>query len=181
MTPRLKELYRKEIVPVLMKEFEYKNRLEVPRLEKIVLNMGLGKTLQEPKIMDTAVSEMTRIAGQKPVITRAKKAIANFKLRKGLSIGCTVTLRQSHMYEFLDRLCNIALPRVRDFKGISPKAFDNRGNYTMGIQEHIIFPEIDFDKAEKMFGMNITFVTTASNRKEGQKLLALLGMPFRKN
>ncbi len=181
MTPRLKERYQKEVVPALMKQFGYKNKLQVPRMEKVVLNMGLGKSLQDPKIVETAVADMAKITGQKPVITRAKKAIANFKLRKGLQIGCMVTLRANHMFEFMDRFCNITLPRVRDFKGISPKGFDQRGNYTMGVREHIIFPEIDFDKVEKTLGMNITFVTTAKTREEAQGLLGLMGMPFRKN
>ncbi|MFH1018384.1 MAG: 50S ribosomal protein L5 [Pseudomonadota bacterium] len=181
MTPRLKERYQKEVVPSLMKQFGYKNRLEVPRPEKVVLNMGLGKSLADPKVIETAVADMATIVGQKPVVTRAKKAIANFKLRKGLQIGCMVTLRSNQMFEFMDRLFNIALPRVRDFKGVSPKGFDQKGNYTMGVKEHIIFPEIDFDKVEKILGMNITFVTTARTPEEAQSLLGLMGMPFRKS
>jgi large subunit ribosomal protein L5 len=181
MVARLKENYQKKIVPELMKEFGYSNKFQVPKLEKIVLNMGLGRAIADPKVVETAVEEMTKICGQKPVVTRAKKAIANFKLRQGLAIGCMVTLRQNTMYEFMDRFCNVALPRVRDFKGVPSKSFDQKGSYTMGIREHIIFPEIDFDKAEKILGMNITFVTTAKNRNEAKSLLTHLGMPFRKN
>jgi large subunit ribosomal protein L5 len=181
MNPRIREQYDKEAVPALMKQFGYKNRLQVPRLERIVLNMGLGKGTADPKIVETGASEQAKIAGQKPVVTRAKKAISNFKLRKGLQIGAMVTLRQRNMYEFMDRLCNVALPRVRDFKGVSPKSFDTRGNYTLGIREHIIFPEIDFDKVDKVLGMNVTFVTTARTSEEAKALLGYLGMPFRKN
>jgi len=181
MKPRVKTLYTEKVVPELMKKFGYKNRLQVPSLEKIVLNMGLGKATAEPKVIDTAVEEMSSITGQKPVVTRAKKAIANFKLRRGLAIGCMVTLRESRMYEFFDRFCNVALPRVRDFKGISPRSFDNRGSYTLGLREHIIFPEVDFDKVEKTLGMNITFVTNAKTKEEAKSLLSLLGMPFREN
>jgi len=180
MTPRLKDQYVKEIVPALMKKFGYKNQMQVPKLEKIVLNIGLGRAVNEPKIVDFAVGELAKITGQKPVVTRSKKAISNFKLRKGLPIGCMVTLRQNHMYEFFDRLCNISLPRVRDFRGVSNKAFDNSGNYTLGLKEHIIFPEVEAEKLEGAMGMNITFVTTASNQDEGMELLSLMGMPFRK-
>ncbi len=179
---RLKDHYQKTVVPQLMSKFGYKNPMQVPRLQKIVLNMGLGKAgVADPKVVDIAATEMGKITGQKPVITRAKKAISNFKLRQGLPIGCMVTLRQHHMYEFLDRLCNVALPRVRDFKGISPKGFDQGGSYTLGIREHIIFPEIDFDKVEKILGMNVTFVTTAQNKDEAKTLLQFMGMPFREN
>ena len=181
MEARLNEVYRKQTVPTLMKEFGYKNPMQVPRLEKIVLNMGLGKATADPKIVDFAVDELGKITGQKPVITRAKKAIANFKIRRDLAIGCMVTLRGKIMYEFLDRFCNVALPSVRDFKGVSPKSFDGKGAYTLGIREHIIFPEIDFDKVDKILGMNVTFVTTARSPKEAKGLLTHLGMPFREN
>jgi large subunit ribosomal protein L5 len=182
MAARLKETYLKEVVPTLMKQFSFKNRMQVPRLQKIVLNVGLGKqAIAEAKVIDMAVTELGRITGQKPVVTKAKKAISNFKLRKGLSIGCMVTLRQERMFEFMDRLCNVALPRVRDFKGVSPKGFDGRGSYTLGLKEHVIFPEIDFDKVEKSFGMNVTFVTTAKNKEETRGLLTHLGMMFREN
>ncbi len=181
MVARLKDVYRKEIVSAMMKQFGYKNVMQVPKLTKIVLNMGLGKAVQDPKVIDAATQEMAKIVGQKPVITRAKKAIANFKLRRDLPIGCMVTLRKNHMYEFLDRLLNVTLPRVRDFKGVAPKAFDGRGSYTLGIKEHTIFPEIDFDKVDKMLGMNVTFVTTAKTVKETKGLLSLMGMPFREN
>lgn len=177
---RIKEKYQKEVVPALLKKFGYKNPMQVPRLKKIVLNMGLGKAVSEPKVVDFAAGEMGKITGQKPVLTRAKKAISNFKLRKGLPIGCMVTMRKDRMYEFFDRLCNVALPRVRDFRGVSNKAFDDRGNYTLGLKEHTIFPEVDFDKVETQMGMNITIVTTAKNKEEGMELLTLLGLPFRK-
>ena len=176
---RLKELYEKEMIPQLIKEFSYKNIMEVPKIEKIVINMGLGEAIQNVKILDSAAAEMTSIAGQKPVITKARKSIASFKLREGMPIGCMVTLRKSKMYEFLDRLVNVALPRVRDFKGVSPKGFDGRGNYSLGIKEQLIFPEIDYDKVDKIKGMNITVVTTAKTDEEGRALLKLLGMPFR--
>lgn len=182
MTARLREAFTKEIVPALMKQFSFKNRMQVPCLKKIVLNVGLGKmAIADPKIIDTATQDLAKITGQKPVVTKAKKAISNFKLRRGLSIGCMVTLRQNRMYEFMDRLCNVALPRVRDFKGVSSKGFDGRGSYTLGLREQVIFPEVDFDKVEKSFGMNVTFVTTAKNKEEARGLLALLGMPFREN
>jgi large subunit ribosomal protein L5 len=176
---RLKEHYTTEIVPKLMKTFEYKSVMQVPRLEKVVLNMGLGEAIQNVKILDSASEELSKIAGQKAVITKAKKSIASFKLRQGMPIGCMVTLRQDRMYEFLDRLMNIALPRVRDFKGVSPKAFDGKGNYSLGVKEQLIFPEIDYDKIDKIKGLNISIVTTAKTDEEGRELLKLLGMPFR--
>lgn len=176
---RLKELYEKEIVPYLVKEFNYKNVMEVPKLEKIVVNMGLGEAIQNIKIIDSAVEELAAITGQKAVITKAKKSIASFKLRQGMPIGCMVTLRRAKMYEFLDRLLNVALPRVRDFKGISGTAFDGRGNYTLGIKEQLIFPEISYEKVDKVKGMNITIVTSAKNDEECKALLKQLGMPFR--
>lgn len=176
---RLKELYSKEMVPQLMKDFSYKSIMEVPKLEKIVINMGLGEAIQNVKILDSAVVELGTITGQKAVITKAKKSIASFKLRQGMPIGCMVTLRKERMYEFLDRLVNVALPRVRDFKGVSGKAFDGKGNYSLGVKEQLIFPEIEYDKIDKIKGMNITIVTTAKSDEEGKALLKLLGMPFR--
>jgi len=176
---RLKELYAKEIVPQLVKDFNYKNIMEVPRLEKVVINMGMGEAVQNIKILDSAVEELAVITGQKAVITKAKKSIASFKLRQGMPIGCMVTLRRSKMFEFLDRLMNVALPRVRDFKGISGTAFDGRGNYSLGIKEQLIFPEISYDKVDKVKGLNVTIVTTAKNDEECKALLRLLGMPFR--
>jgi large subunit ribosomal protein L5 len=176
---RLKELYDKEIVPQLIKDFDYKNTMQVPKLEKIVVNMGLGEAIQNVKILDSAVEEMGLITGQKAVITKAKKSIASFKLRQGMPIGCMVTLRKEKMFEFLDRLVNVSLPRVRDFKGVSPKGFDGKGNYSLGVKEQLIFPEINYDKIDKIKGMNITIVTTAKNDEEGRALLRLLGMPFR--
>lgn len=177
---RLKELFNSEIAPKLMKDFQYRSMMEVPRIEKVVVNMGLGEAIQNPKILESAVDELTRVAGQRAVITRAKKSIAGFKLREDMPIGCMVTLRREKAYEFLDRLINVALPRVRDFKGVSPKAFDGRGNYTLGIREQIIFPEIDIDKIAKVKGLNVTIVTTAKSDEEGRRLLAEMGMPFRK-
>lgn len=177
---RLKEVFNTEIAPKLMKEFRYRNVMEVPRIEKVVINMGLGEAIQNPKILESAVEELTRMAGQKAVITRAKNSIAGFKLRENMPIGCMVTLRREKAFEFLDRLINVALPRVRDFKGVSPKAFDGRGNYTLGIREQIIFPEIDIDKIAKVKGLNITIVTSAKSDEEARQLLAELGMPFRK-
>jgi large subunit ribosomal protein L5 len=174
-----KEVYQQKVVPALMKRFDYKNVMQVPRLEKIVVNMGLGEAIQNIKILDSAVQEMTTITGQKPVITKAKKSIAQFKLRKGVPIGCMVTLRKERMNEFFNRLVNTALPRVRDFKGISGKSFDGRGNYALGIREQLIFPEIHYDKIDKIKGMNIVIVTTAKTDEEGKELLRLLGMPFR--
>ena len=177
---RLKELYQNELVPKLMKELQLKNVMEVPRVEKVVVNMGLGEAIQNVKILESAVEEMSRITGQKAVITRAKKSIAQFKLREEMPIGVMVTLRREKAYEFLDRLINVALPRVRDFKGVSAKAFDGRGNYTLGIREQLIFPEIDIEKIDKVKGMNVTIVTTARTDEEGRALLAEMGMPFRK-
>jgi large subunit ribosomal protein L5 len=176
---RMKERYHQELVPKLMKEFGFTNKMRVPRLQKIVVNMGLGEAIQNIKVLDSATSEIMTITGQKPVPTKAKKSIANFKLRQGMPIGCMVTLRKDRMYEFFDRLVNIALPRVRDFRGISGKAFDGRGNYSLGIKEQIIFPEIDYDKIDKIKGLNITIVTTAKTDEEGKTLLKLFGMPFR--
>ena len=175
----LKEKYNNEVFPQLQKTFNYINELQVPKLEKIVLNMGLGEAVRNPKIVDSAASELALIAGQKAVITKAKKPIANFKLRADLPIGCKVTLRRKKMFDFFDRLVNIALPRVRDFRGISPKAFDGRGNYSLGITEHIIFPEIEYDKTDSIKGLNITIVTTAKTDEEGKVFLKLLGMPFK--
>lgn len=177
--PRLKTIYIKDVLPALMKAFNYKNPLQAPHLEKVTVNMGLGAAIQDSKIMDGAVEELSLITGQKPVITRSRKSIANFKLRQGMSIGAMVTMRGNRMYEFLDRLMSLALPRVRDFRGISPKAFDGRGNYSLGVREQIIFPEINYDKIEHVKGMNITITTTARTDEEGKQLLALLGMPFR--
>jgi large subunit ribosomal protein L5 len=176
---RIKEQYSKKVVPALTKEFQYKNIMEVPALKKIIINMGVGEAIENIKILDSAVTELTLIAGQRPVITKAKKSIAGFKLREGMSIGCMVTVRRDMMFEFFDRLVNVALPRVRDFRGLSSKAFDGRGNYALGIKEHIIFPEINYDKIEKMKGMNIVIVTTAKSDEEGRSLLKNLGMPFR--
>ena len=176
----MKEQYLNECVPQLMKEFGYKNIMEVPKIEKIVLNMGLGEAVQNPKIVDSANNELTLIAGQKSVVTRAKKSIATFKLREGMPIGCGVTLRGDRMYEFLAKLVHVALPRVRDFRGVSLKAFDGRGNYSLGIKEHIIFPEIDYDKIDKIKGLNIAITTTAKTDEEGRFLLRAMGMPFRK-
>jgi large subunit ribosomal protein L5 len=176
---RLQEKYQGEVAPQLAKQFEYKSSMQIPKLSKVILNMGLGEAIQNVKILDSASQELTQISGQKPVITRARQSIAAFKLRKGMPIGCMVTLRGIRMYEFFDKLVNIALPRVRDFRGVSRKAFDGRGNYTLGIKEQIIFPEIDYDKIDKIKGMNITVVTTATTDEEGLMLLTLLGMPFR--
>ena len=177
---RLKQAYLQEQVPALMKEFQYKTVMEVPRVEKVVLNMGLGEAIQNPKLLESAVDELARISGQKAIITKSKRSIAGFKLREDIPIGACVTLRQDRAWEFLDRLVNVALPRVRDFKGISPKAFDGRGNYTLGIREQLIFPEIDLDKIAQVSGLNITIVTTARTDEEGRALLTGLGMPFRK-
>ena len=177
---RLKEKYQVELVPQLKKDLQLDNVMEVPRVEKVVVNMGLGEAIQNIKILEAAVEELTNITGQKAVITKAKKSIATYKLREGMPIGCRVTLRRAQAYEILDRLINIALPRVRDFKGVSPKGFDGRGNYTLGIREEIIFPEIDFDKIDKVKGMNVTIVTTGRTDEEGRALLAAMGMPFRK-
>ena len=176
---RLKELYVKDVVPALKEEFGYGNVMQVPRLDKIVINMGLGQAVANIKIIDNASAELTAVSGQKPVVTRARKSIATYKLRKGMPIGCMVTLRGERMYEFLDRLVNVGLPRVRDFRGVSPKAFDGRGNFSLGIKEQIIFPEINYDKVERVQGMNITINTTAKNDEEARSLLRRLGMPFR--
>ena len=175
----LKDYYENEIVSKLIETFQYKNRMQVPKLDKIILNMGLGEAIQNIKILDSAVEELKLISGQKPVITRAKKSIAAFKLRTGMPIGCMVTLRRNRMYDFINKLVNIALPRVRDFRGVPSKAMDGHGNYSLGIKEHIIFPEIDYDKIDKIKGMNITVVTTAETDEEGRELLRLMGMPFR--
>ena len=176
---QLKQYYEKEVVTKLIETFEYKNVMQVPKLEKVVLNMGLGEAIHNIKILDSAVEELKIISGQKPVITRAKKSIAAFKLRAGMPIGCMVTLRRKRMYDFFNRLVNVALPRVRDFRGVSGKALDRNGNYSMGIKEHIIFPEIDYDKIDRIKGLNITIVTSAKTDEEGKELLKLLGMPFR--
>jgi len=178
--PRLLDRYTNEVVPTLVKDFGYKNIMEVPRITKVSVNMGLGEAVQNPKIIDASLDELGQITGQKPLITRSRKAIAGFKLRAGLPIGVTVTLRRERMFEFLDRLMNIALPRVRDFRGVSPKGFDGRGNFTLGLREQIIFPEISYDKVAKVKGMNITVVTTAKTDDEARRLLTHLGMPFRK-
>ncbi|NTW67956.1 MAG: 50S ribosomal protein L5 [Nitrospirae bacterium] len=179
-TPRLKERYQKDVVPSLMKQFNYRNPMQVPRLVKVVLNMGMGEAISNAKALDHAVSELELISGQHPVITRAKKSIATFKLREGMPIGCMVTLRKERMFEFLDRFISAALPRIRDFKGIPSKSFDGRGNYSIGIKEQIIFPEIEIDKVDSVHGMDIVIVTTAKTDEEGRALLGHLGMPFRK-
>jgi large subunit ribosomal protein L5 len=178
MTARLQKKYQEEVVPAMMKEFSYKNSLQVPRLERITLNMCLNEAVQNAKVLDTAAAEIMAITGQKPVITRAKKAIANFKLRQGVPIGCMVTLRRDRMYEFLDRLIHAALPRVRDFKGVPGKSFDGRGNYSLGLRDQIIFPEIVADKVDKSRGLTVSIVTTAKTDQEGRALLRYLGMPF---
>jgi len=180
IVPRLYEKYKNEIIPQLIKTFSYKNPNQAPKLEKIVINMGVGEAAQDPKIIEEAARDLEMIAGQKPSIRAAKIAVSNFKLRKGMKIGAMVTLRRNRMYEFLDRLINIAIPRVRDFRGVSDKSFDGRGNYTLGIKEQIIFPEINVDKINRIFGMDITFVTTAKTDAEAYELLKLFGMPFRK-
>jgi len=180
MMNRLKEKYVKEIVPALQKQFNYTSVMQVPRLEKVVINMGVGDAIANAKALEEAVAELTVIAGQKPVITKAKKSIANFKLREGMAIGCKVTLRGERMYEFLDKLVNISLPRVRDFRGISRNAFDGRGNYTLGVKEQLIFTEINYDKVNKIRGMDVVIVTTAKNDEEGRALLSAIGMPFEK-
>lgn len=177
---RLEELYKREIVPALMKKFEYTSIMQVPKIEKIVVNMGVGDAKENPKLLDSAVEELAIITGQKPVITKAKKAIAGFKIRAGMNIGTKVTLRGERMYHFLDRLLSIALPRVRDFRGVSPKAFDGRGNYAMGVKEQLIFPEINYDKVDQVRGMDIIIVTTARTDEEGRELLKAFGVPFRK-
>jgi len=179
MAPRLKERYRKEVVSALVKEFNYPNRMAVPRLRKVVVNMGLGEAIQNAKILDSATAELGQITGQKPVITRAKKSIANFKLRKNMPIGATVTLRGDRMYEFFERLTSVALPRVRDFRGLSTRAFDGRGNYTLGLRDQLVFPEVDYAKVDKIKGMNISIVTDARTDAEALALLRRMGMPFR--
>ncbi|MEK6679717.1 MAG: 50S ribosomal protein L5 [Nitrospirota bacterium] len=180
MTARLKEKYKKEVIPALMTEFKYKNIMQAPKVEKIVLNVGMGEAISNMKLLEAAVKELAAITGQRPVITKAKKSIATFKLREGMPIGCMVTLRGNMMYEFLDRLISFALPRIRDFKGVSGKSFDGRGNYTLGVKEQLMFPEIKYDEIAAVHGMDIVIVTTAKTNEEGKKLLNLLGMPFRK-
>lgn len=176
----LKERYRQEVVPALLKEFSYKNPMQVPTINKVVVNIGMGEVIQNAKAMDSAVGDLAAITGQRPVITRAKRSVAAFKLREGMQIGCMVTLRGARMYYFLDKLLNVALPRIRDFQGVSTDAFDGRGNYTLGLREQLVFPEIDYDKIDKLRGMEITIVTTATSDQESRRLLALLGMPFKK-
>jgi large subunit ribosomal protein L5 len=173
-------MFEKDVVPKMMKEFGYQNHMQVPRLHKVVVNMGLGEALQNPKILESSSGEIATITGQHPVITRSRKSIANFKLREGLPIGCMVTLRKDRMYEFLDRLMNVAIPRVRDFRGVSRRSFDGKGNFTLGIREQIVFPEIDYDKIEKIKGLNVSVITTAKTDEEGRALLTHLGMPFRR-
>ncbi|HHW18374.1 MAG TPA: 50S ribosomal protein L5 [Firmicutes bacterium] len=175
----LKEVYREQVVPAMMKAFGYKNPLEVPRVEKVVINMGVGEATQNPDALESAVSDLMKIAGQRPVITKAKRSISAFKVRAGMNVGCKVTLRGERMYDFLEKLFNVVLPRVRDFRGVSPDGFDGRGNYSLGLREQIIFPEIDYDKVSKIRGMNITITTTAKTDEEGRYLLKALGMPFR--
>ena len=177
---RLKEQYNNEIVPAMIKKFGYKNIMEVPKLDKVVINMGVGEAKDNAKVLETAVRDMETIAGQKAVLTRAKNSVANFKIREGMAIGCKVTLRGEKMYEFVDRLVNLALPRVRDFRGVNPNAFDGRGNYSLGIKEQLIFPEIEYDKVDKVRGMDIIFVTTAKTDEEARELLTLFNMPFQK-
>lgn len=178
---RLKEKYIKEVAPALQEKFKYKSTMQIPKLDKLVINMGVGEVKDNPKAMDSAVSDLTKITGQKPVITKAKKSVAAFKLREGMNIGCKVTLRGERMYEFVDKLFNLALPRVRDFRGVSNNSFDGRGNFSMGVKEQLIFPEIEYDKVDKIRGMDITFVTTSANDEEAKELLKLLGMPFSQN
>ena len=175
---RLQDKYEKEIIPAMMEKFGYKNVMQVPRLEKIVINMGVGEAKENQKVLESAVSDLTLISGQKPILTRAKKSVANFKIRENMALGCKVTLRKANMYEFADKLMSIALPRVRDFRGISAKSFDGRGNYSLGIKEQLIFPEIEYDKIDKVRGMDIIFVTTANTDEEARELLRFLGMPF---
>ncbi len=178
---RLKEKYQKEMIPLLQEKFAYKSIMEIPKFEKVVINIGLGEAVANTKVLDAAVEDLTLISGQKPVITRAKKSIATFKLREGMPIGAKVTLRGDRMYDFIDKLVNIVLPRVRDFRGVSPKAFDGRGNYSLGLKEQLIFPEIDYEKVDKVRGLEVVFVTTAKTDEEGRELLRLSGMPFSKN
>jgi large subunit ribosomal protein L5 len=180
MASRMKEKYLKEVVPGLQKEFNYKNPMQVPAVHKVVVNIGMGEAIQNAKAMDAAVSDLATITGQRPVITKAKRSVAAFKLREGMQIGCMVTLRGERMYYFLDKLMNVALPRIRDFQGVSSEAFDGRGNYTLGLREQLVFPEVDYDKVDKVRGMEISIVTTARTDEEGRQLLKLMGMPFRK-
>jgi len=180
MTSRLKEKYQREVVPTLQKEFNYSNPMQVPTVYKVVVNIGMGEAIQNAKAMDAAVSDLAAITGQRPVITRAKRSVATFKLREGMQIGCMVTLRGERMYYFLDKLMNVALPRLRDFQGVSAEAFDGRGNYTLGLREQLVFPEIDYDKVDKVRGMEVSIVTTARTDEEGRRLLRLMGMPFKK-
>ena len=181
MSSRLQEKYNNEVIPALVEEFKYKNVMQAPRLEKIVINMGVGEAKDNPKVLESAVNDLTIITGQKPVLTRAKKSVANFKIREKMPIGCKVTLRKQYMYEFADKLMNVALPRVRDFSGVPDKSFDGRGNYSLGIKEQLIFPEIEYDKIDKVRGMDIIFVTTANTDEEARELLRFLGMPFAQN
>ena len=180
MASRLKEKYQQEVVPALQKEFSYVNPMQVPGVHKVVINIGMGEVIQNAKAMDAAVADLATITGQRPVITRAKRSVAAFKLREGMQIGCMVTLRGERMYQFLDKLINVALPRLRDFQGVSPEAFDGRGNYTLGLREQLVFPEIDYDKVDKVRGMEVSIVTTARTDEEGRGLLRLMGMPFKK-
>jgi large subunit ribosomal protein L5 len=180
MTSRLKEKYTQEVMPALQKEFNYKNPMQVPAINKVVVNIGMGEAIQNAKAMDAAVTDLSTITGQRPVITRAKRSVAAFKLREGMQIGCMVTLRGERMYQFLDKLMNVALPRLRDFQGVSADAFDGRGNYTLGLREQLVFPEIDYDKVDKVRGMEVSIVTTARTDEEGRQLLKLMGMPFKK-
>ena len=180
MASRMKEKYLKEVAPTLRKDFSYKNPMQVPSVHKVVINIGMGEAIQNAKAMDAAVSDLSTITGQRPVITRAKRSVAAFKLREGMQIGCKVTLRGERMYHFLDKLMNVALPRIRDFQGVSSEAFDGRGNYTLGLREQLVFPEIDYDKVDKLRGMEISIITTARTDEEGRQLLKLMGMPFKK-
>jgi large subunit ribosomal protein L5 len=180
MVSRIKDKYRQEVAPALQKEFNYKNPMQVPGINKVVVNIGMGEVIQNAKAMDAAVADLAAITGQRPVITRAKHSVAAFKLREGMQIGCMVTLRGERMYQFMDKLMNVALPRLRDFQGVSPEAFDGRGNYTLGLREQLVFPEIDYDKVDKVRGMEVSVVTTARTDEEGRRLLALMGMPFKK-
>lgn len=180
MASRLKAKYQQEVVPGLRKEFNYKNPMQVPGVHKVVVNIGMGEVIQNAKAMDAAIADLATITGQRPVITRAKRSVAAFKLREGMQIGCMVTLRGDHMYQFLDKLMNVALPRIRDFQGVSAEAFDGRGNYTLGLREQLVFPEIDYDKVDKVRGMEVSIVTTARTDEEGRRLLKLMGMPFKK-
>lgn len=180
MTSRLREKYKNEVVPALMEKFKYDNIMQVPKLEKIVINMGIGEAKDNPKSLEAAVQELSIISGQKPVITKAKKSVSNFKLREGMAVGCKVTLRGEKMYHFLDKLMNVAIPRIRDFRGNSPKSFDGRGNYALGVKEQLIFPEIEYDKVDKVRGLDIIVVTTSQTDEEAKEFLTLMGMPFRK-